>query len=84
VFPVIFICHAIAIIFTYVDIGGSRTYLMTISHAQVLIPQVFRASGLWGGFDSASIFMTFATIYTLLVLRSNIIIKILLIFLFTF
>ncbi len=37
-----------------------------------------------GGFDSASIFMTFATIYTLLVLRSNIIIKILLIFLFTF
>ncbi|MCV5389645.1 hypothetical protein OFC62_33535, partial [Escherichia coli] len=33
---------------------------------------------------SASIFMTFATIYTLLVLRSNIIVKILLILLFTF
>ncbi|WP_146865503.1 hypothetical protein [Aliivibrio fischeri] len=83
IFPVIFLIHALAIVVTYLDILGARSILMTISFAEALIPQYFRASGLWGGFDSASVFMSFGIIYTLVVHKTNIFIRAMLVVLFT-
>ncbi|MGV2837747.1 hypothetical protein [Vibrio cyclitrophicus] len=83
IFPSVFSVHALAIIITYLDLGGARALLMSLSHAEALIPQYFRASGLWGGFDSASVFMSFGIIYTLVVHKANVIIRAILVMLFT-
>ncbi len=83
IFPTIFSVHALAIIITYLDVAGARIFLMTLSQAEALIPQYFRASGLWGGFDSASVFMSFGIIYTLVVHKANVFIRAMLVVLFT-
>ncbi|MEY0008292.1 hypothetical protein [Providencia rettgeri] len=76
IIPFVFIFHAVIIFLVYFDFFELREPIMAISNASPIIyTQIFRSSGMWGGFDSASTFMAIGIVYFMAIFNKSAILK---------